>query len=274
MPTLTKTGQPTLEIFSLVLPRVYTMLPTPSTSHVAFERVYEPAEDSYLLLDTLSSGGEEAFLRARFSNVESPLVVEVGTGSGVIISFITAHAQVILGRADVLTVGIDLNRFACKATEQTVASAQQEQITQKVSHGFYMGNVLGDLVGSLRPGTVDILVFNPPYVPTSELPDYPKSDDTTPQTTFEDDSRLLALSYAGGAHGMETTDRLLESLPSILSQTTGCAYILLCAQNKPDNVKEAIRRWGERWAVETVGTSGNKGGWEKLQVIRVWRESV
>jgi len=94
------------------------------------------------------------------------------------------------------------------------------------------------------------------------------------KTTFEDDSKLLALSYAGGADGMETTDRLLESLPDILSQTTGCAYILLCAQNKPENVKATIKSWRGRWATETVGSSGNKGGWEKLQVIRVWRETA
>lgn len=251
------------------------MLPTPSTSHVAFERVYEPAEDSYLLLDTLSSENESNFLQNRFGSVShSPLIVEVGTGSGVILSFINAHAQVILGRADVLTIGVDLNRFACKATEQTVAVAQQEQITQNLSHGFYMGNILGDLVGSLRPGAVDILVFNPPYVPTSELPGIPVPGDSTTQTTFENDSKLLALSYAGGVDGMEITNRLLESLPDILSQTTGCAYILLCAQNKPDKVKAAIKRWGGRWAIETVGSSGNKGGWENLQIIRVWCETA
>jgi len=114
------------------------------------------------------------------------------------------------------------------------------------------------------------LVFNPPYVPTSELPDLPPGDGAT-HTSFEDNSKLLALSYAGGMDGMETTDRLLASLPGILSLQRGCAYILLCAQNKPDKVKEGIRRWGTGWAVETVANSGKRGGWEKLQIIRVWR---
>ncbi|KAF8856940.1 hypothetical protein BDZ45DRAFT_744842 [Acephala macrosclerotiorum] len=248
------------------------MLPTPSTSHVAFERIYEPAEDSYLLLDTLSSENEKIFLQDRFAAVShspSPFVLEVGTGSGVVLSFLNAHAQVILGRTDVLTIGIDVNRFACKATEQTVLVAQQEQISQNLSHGFYLGNVLGDLASSLKIGEVDILVFNPPYVPSSDLPSLPPGDSHA-QTSFEDDSKLLALSYAGGVDGMETTERLLASLPEILSQQRGCAYILLCAQNKPDKVKEGIKRWGAGWAVETVGTSGKTGGWEKLQIVRVW----
>jgi len=70
---------------------------------------------------------------------------------------------------------------------------------------------------------------------------------------------------------METTDRLIDALPNILSQDRGCAYILLCAQNKPEQVKDNIRKWGSEWAVETVGSSGKKGGWEKLQIIRIWR---
>src|SRR6187402_1766004 len=127
------------------------MLPTPSTSHVAFERIYEPAEDSYLLLDTLSSHDEKAFLRKRFSDTDtdidtpSPLVVEVGTGSGVVLSFLHAHAEAILGRPDIITFGVDVNPFACEATTQTISVAERDQVKQSKSHGFYLGNVVGDL---------------------------------------------------------------------------------------------------------------------------------
>jgi release factor glutamine methyltransferase len=120
---------------------------------------------------------------------------------------------------------------------------------------------------------VDVLVFNPPYVPTSELPDLPQPETLSglaPMTSFENGSHLLALSYAGGADGMETTDRLLVLLPTILS-SRGVAYILLCAQNKPEAVKERVRAWGSDWAVETVRSSGKKAGWEKLQIVRIWR---
>ena len=114
---------------------------------------------------------------------------------------------------------------------------------------------------------VDVLVFNPPYVPTPDLPALPEGKGRL--SSFEEDSHLLALSYAGGADGMETTDRLLDALPEILSPDRGCAYILLCAQNKPDKVKERISAWGAAWKVETVGRSGKKAGWEKLQIIRI-----
>ncbi|KAK1989513.1 N(5)-glutamine methyltransferase MTQ2 [Colletotrichum cereale] len=253
------------------------MLPTPDTSHVPFERVYEPAEDSYLLLDTLSAPSETVFLTSRFGassppTPAAPLVVEIGTGSGVVIAFIAAHARTLFGTAHVLTSGVDLNGHACKATNSTVLRARADN--PATSSQAWLGAAMGDLAAPLREGSVDVLVFNPPYVPSPELPAQESVAlvaDGEKTTTFDEDSYLLSLSYAGGRDGMETTDRLIEALPGVLSER-GCAYILLCAQNRPDEVKARIEGFGAGWRAVTVGESGKKGGWEKLQIIRVWRE--
>ena len=249
------------------------MLPTPSTSHVSFERVYEPSEDSFLLLDTLSGEEQKSFLQERFStSTACPVVVEVGIGSGVVLAFATAHAKTIFGRDDILALGFDLNQYACHAARETVVVAQDEQRAQLASCGVFLDNLSSDLVTCLRPEMVDVLIFNPPYVPTLDLPEFPAGLETASAPTHRDED-LLALSYAGGRDGMEVTNRLLEDLPRILCDR-GCAYILLCAQNKPEEVKQRIRSWGSNWRVETVSSSGKKGGWEKLQVIRIWRLSV
>jgi release factor glutamine methyltransferase len=251
------------------------MLPTPSTGHVSFDRVYEPAEDSYLLLDTLSSETEKAFLRQRFGQTAnshhtstSPLVVEIGSGSGVVLSFVHAYAETIFGRADILTAGVDVNLHACKATVQTITVAEKDQEKQNQAHGFYLGNISADLTTSLESNKVDVLVFNPPYVPTPDLPLLAQDEKLS---SYDTDSHLLSLSYAGGEDGMGVTNRLLASLPGVLSPNRGVAYILLCAQNKPELVKAEIRKWGDDWTVETVGSSGKKAGWEKLQIIRICR---
>jgi release factor glutamine methyltransferase len=252
------------------------MLPTPSTDHVDFERIYEPAEDSYLLLDTLSSESESSFLSERFPPLSpSPLVVEIGTGSGVVLAFITANADDIFHNTSVLTLGVDINVHATRATEQTVAIAQREQNEKHKTPGFYLGNSVGDITTPLRSESVDVLVFNPPYVPSEALPTLPENADVAGlarDVQFDVDSQLLALSYAGGEDGMETTDRVFEEIPRILSKR-GVAYVLLCAQNKPDTVKFQIRKWegGNKWHAETVGSSGKQAGWEKLQIVRVWR---
>ncbi|KAL7792966.1 methyltransferase domain-containing protein [Trichoderma ceciliae] len=260
-----------------------TMLPTPDTSHVPYERVYEPAEDSFLLLDTLSSATETQFLHDAFSQASSPkavpFVVEIGTGSGLVLAFITAHANTLFGTAQILTAGVDMNAFACRATTKTVAKAQADSAAEgrgnERTHGFYLGSVMGDLAAPWRKQSVDVLVFNPPYVPTSEMPCRPETftDHLPARTSFDDDSYLLSLSYAGGRDGMETTDRLVGALPEILSPR-GCAYILLCAQNKPEELKTRIQAFGPEWKAFTVGSSGKTAGWEKLQIVRIWRDSA
>ncbi|KAI0817924.1 methyltransferase domain-containing protein [Xylaria sp. FL0064] len=282
------------------------MLPTPDTSHVAYERVYEPAEDSFLFLDTLSSASETSFLQTRFPQssspssstiTEQPLVIEIGPGSGVVIAFVTAHAATLFGTRRILTGAVDVNAHACAATAETVRRAVSDNPATAAGTGF-LGAVRGDLAAPLRDRCVDVLLFNPPYVPTAELPSRRENgydevdkggrreegvddgDDDSGSAgganySFEEDSYLLALSYAGGRDGMETTDRLLDSLPRVLSNR-GCAYVLLCAQNKPEEVKERVRGLEGGgpggWKVETVGSSGKKAGWEKLQIIRIWRE--
>jgi len=248
------------------------MIPTPSTTHVNFNKVYEPAEDSFLFLDTLSSSSEICFLKEHFPHGStSPLVVEVGTGSGVVLTFALINALRLVGRTDVLGLGLDINNEACNSTAQTFSVAKKEQ---EKGSGEMVGCVQSDLVTSLRPGIVDVLLFNPPYVPSTEIPSELHEDllKNEFESDFQKESNMLALSYAGGVDGMETTNRLLASLSSILSPR-GVAYILLCAQNKPDDVSKQIRTWGMEWRVEVAGDSGRKAGWEVLKVLKIWRET-
>ncbi|KAL9030397.1 MAG: hypothetical protein Q9196_001477 [Gyalolechia fulgens] len=265
------------------------MLPTPSTSHVDVDRVYEPAEDSFLFLDTLSSATEVAFLKDRFADhdrpVPCPLIVEVGIGSGVLLAFLAAHARTVLGRSDILCLGVDINLYACSTSMQTVEKASQDVI--KGSHdalkfsstGFFLTSLNADLASAIRPGTVDILIFNPPYVPTSEVPQLQSLLSQTlgdslgdeEEAPVNEDATVLSLSYAGGVDGMEVTNRLLQQLPYALNPGLGVAYILLCKQNKPEAIMQRIRQWGADWAADIVGRSGKQGGWERLVVIRICR---
>lgn len=136
---------------------------------------------------------------------------------------------------------------------------------------------MSDLCTPLRPGSVDVLLFNPPYVPSEEAPRLPTvteqedKKDLSRSAKFEQDSYFLSLTYAGGVDGMETTDRLLKAIPGILDPVRGVAYVLLCKQNRPEEVKDRIRGWGNGWKAETVGNSGKQAGWEKLVIVRVWR---
>lgn len=209
-------------------------------------------------------------------------MLEVGPGSGVVIAFVVAQAQHLFGTRDILTTAIDVNAFACHATNDTVRKAQADQ--PDTSGRCWLGVSRGDLTTPLRPGCVDVLVFNPPYVPSEQMPVPPETWSVAEaeaaagrgsfkdrKTTFDEDTYLLQLSYDGGRDGMETTERLLAALPETLSPR-GCAYVLLCARNKPEEVKKKVQELGPEWRVLTVGDSGKKAGWEKLQIVRIWRE--
>lgn len=261
------------------------MLPTPDTSHVSFDTIYEPSEDSYLFLDTLSSPSESKWLTERFQNASPmPLVVEAGTGSGVVLAFTAAQSQEIFGRRDILTLGTDVNRNACIATRETVSTAIKEQQGAQDNsgdsrlHAIHASSMTADLCSALRPNSVDVLLFNPPYVPSEELPRLPSAEENDPVTAkamsrsakFENDSYFLSLTYAGGADGMETTNRLLDDIPDILS-SRGVAYVLLCKQNRPDEVMDRVRNQGG-WCAEIAGSSGKQAGWEKLVIVRIWRQ--
>ena len=263
-------------------------------------------------------------------------MLEVGTGSGVVIAFLNANAETIFGRR-VLTLGVDVNVDACLGTRETVAAAVGEATKGTSTDGdgstngtdgstsgagLYLGSLNSDLTSLLVANLVDVLVFNPPYVPTETLPELPISSQlassatklpgptTTEHPTLEDatllpahaqqalraqaaqarherESHLLALSYAGGVDGMESTNRLLAQIPEVLSRR-GVAYVLLCARNKPEEVRRRVLGWNnmsreggsddrngtgvEQWRAEVVSESGGKGGWERLVILRIWRE--
>ena len=104
--------------------------------------VYEPSEDTFLLLDALFA--DRAALRT------SRVIVEIGPGSGVVSTYLAK-----LTSNKVLAV--DVNAAACDLTKRTAEANEQRVDVMR-----------GDLCGALRSRSVDALVFNPPYVPTAD----------------------------------------------------------------------------------------------------------
>lgn len=247
------------------------MLPTPDTPRLP-DSIYPPSEDSYLLLDTLSNEEERIFLAKRFQNSACPLIVDLGTGSGVLLALVLAHAETILGRSDVLGMGIDINQDACIYSRNTII----ENCTREgIRTGTCLTTINSSLFSGIKPGEIDLLIFNPPYVPTPEVPTLLVPRSESRHAVYERDSRLLSLSYSGGKNGMEVTNKVLEELPNILS-VKGVAYVLLCKANKVEDVIDRIHAWpddqGNQWEANIVQSSGKQAGWERLIVLRIWRQ--
>lgn len=219
------------------------MLPTPYVK-CDYEKVYEPSEDSFLLLDALEKDRVE--LREKFMDQLS-LVCEIGCGSGIVTTFMMQND---IPSHNALYLPTDINPWAL---ETVVDTAKRNECSKK-----YLNPVQSDLTSALRPNVVDLLVFNPPYVPAEDVPEIPESKESIDQ--------WLDLALLGGHDGMIVTQRLLDGLHKVLAPS-GVAYILFCARNKPEKVVEMMKRNG--WQASLV--EHRKAGWEVLSVYKFYK---
>jgi release factor glutamine methyltransferase len=105
------------------------------------EKVYAPAEDTFLLLDSV-----EPLVSDR------DVVLEIGVGSGIIALALAKHAKKV--------VGIDISKEAVKCTKN---NAKNNHLETKIEV------ILGDLFNPLKTeAKFDLILFNPPYLPSEE----------------------------------------------------------------------------------------------------------
>ena len=184
------------------------MIPTPLTSHLDFKNVYEPAEDSFLLLDALQS--ELDYIQ---TTLKPALCLELGSGSGVISTGLSS----VLGNS-CFFLCCDINLDACRATAET-------KTRNNVAH--HIDVIQCDLLCGLDlRAKVDLVVCNPPYVATT---------DTEYQQSLGD--KDVKAAWAGGEFGRGMTDVLIAALPDILTPN-GAAYVVLEQCNQPEKVSE------------------------------------
>lgn len=124
--------------------------------------------------------------------VESPTILDVGTGSGVLA--VTAALEV----PDAQVLGIDISAEALQIAE---ANAEQHGVSDQVSFQR------GDLLSNLSPGMMaDVVIANPPYVSEAEW----KALDATVRD-YEPRTALVS-----GPTGSEVLMQLIEQAASKL----------------------------------------------------------
>jgi len=204
---------------------------TPSYSHLTaedYDHVYEPAEDTFLLLDALE-------LELPYLKEKKPLIsLEIGPGSGIIISALSKY----LAFQSSGFFAVDINKFACETTWRT---SKANNVNVEV--------INMDLLTAFKPNSVDLLVFNPPYVPTptddevSAIPEQRKFYDKDAEDVYAARDKMLIKSWAGGADGCEIINRVIHNLPDIIA-ADGVFYLLIIKENNPEKITKDLRRKG------------------------------
>lgn len=178
------------------------------------ETVYQPAEDSRLLADTAVEYAEDG-----------DWVLDVGTGSGYV-----AHR---FGEeTDAHVVGSDLNPHACRQARDAGVPV-----------------VRADQLAPFRDDAFDVVVFNPPYLPTD------------PDREWDD---WMETALSGGESGREVIEPFLDDLRRVLAPD-GDAFLLVSSLTGIDDVRAYARTCG----LTTVKLENESHPYEKLVVLHV-----
>ncbi|KAF4622943.1 hypothetical protein D9613_001674 [Agrocybe pediades] len=206
-----------------ILSRNPAMIPTPDLSHLTtkdYDHVYEPAEDTFLFLDALEEDAES------LKNMHASICLEVGSGSGCVTSFIGK----ILGPSKrnnwlfAVYLCTDINPHACNCTRLT--GLQNTYLPIKKVDINPVNGSLATPFQSRLVHSVDVILFNPPYVPT------PEEEALIAQT-----SKDIGGAWAGGWDGMRVTNIFLQAVEGLLSEKGRFYLVALKENNVPQILK-------------------------------------
>lgn len=191
-----------------------------------------PRPDTELLVD-------EALRQAK--PLTDPLIADIGTGTGCV-AVALAHR---LPKARIVAVDI-----SPEALETARGNATRLGVADRVD--FRLGDLLAPLAG-LRP---DLIVSNPPYIPTNDIAGLdPGVRDHEP-----------ALALDGGPDGLRVIERLAEQALSLLAP--GGRLLVEIGAGQEEGARGVLTRAG--FMVESVRKDG--GGLPR--VVRAGRPSA
>ncbi|KAI3794622.1 hypothetical protein L1987_37255 [Smallanthus sonchifolius] len=199
-------------------------------------QVYPPCDDSFALVDALLAD------RTKLLDHHPSICMEIGSGSGYVITSLA----LILGSEskNALYFATDMNPHATTVTRETLEA-----------HGVHAELLTTNIASGLEKrlsGMVDLMVINPPYVPTPE---------------DEVGGSGLSSAWAGGENGRTVIDKILPVADSLLSEK-GWLYMLFLAENDPLQIclQMKDKGYGSKIIVQRSTEE------ETLHVIKFWRD--
>lgn len=111
--------------------------------------------------------------------------------------------------------------------------------------------------GTRLHGKVDVLVFNPPYVPTEEI--------IHPSPLASDN--IIDAAFAGGPDGRYWIDLFFPQVHLLLSNV-GTFWLVAIENNRPAELMIVAQ---ERWGLKSKIVKQRKTGSEMLYILKFWK---
>jgi release factor glutamine methyltransferase len=181
------------------------------------EEGYAPSDDSWLLAHAIED-----------EDVRGKKCVDMGCGSGI------QTAALLLGGAQSVR-SIDLNPSAITVTKKMIDTYFPHAQTECT---------LGNLFEGVK-GKFDVIVFNPPYVPSEEL---------------------KWMEVDGGEEGREVIDRFLSQFPKHLGEK-GVCLLLVSSLNGIEDIQTRLRTRH----FQTRVVASLKLSFEALHILKIER---
>ena len=164
-------------------------------------QVYEPAEDTFLLADSIQiSKGESVF--------------EIGSGSGLIALYCAS---------------LGANVTCCDINPSAVELIKKNLLINKDKILGSFDVRISDLFSALdSKDSFDTIIFNPPYLPTSD-------DELIGGSGWFDKA------VSGGLDGLETTKRFIDSASSFLKKN-GRIYFVFSSLSNRKKLEDIIKK--------------------------------
>ena len=163
--------------------------------------VYEPAEDTFLLLDSVIAS-------------EGDYVLEIGSGSGLIgLYFASLGANVICS---------DINPIAVELIKKNFLLNKN---FLKGSFDIRIGNLFSVLDSK---DSFDIIIFNPPYLPTSKK-------------ELVGGSGWFDKAVSGGMKGLDVIQRFINQVSNYLKKN-GKIYFVFSSLTDNEKLKKLIKK--------------------------------
>ncbi|CAK9300636.1 unnamed protein product [Gordionus sp. m RMFG-2023] len=132
------------------------------------QHIYEPSEDTFLFMDALEL--EKSFIKT----LEPTIILEIGSGSGVLTTFLALNFDL----DNTHFMATDINPLACVKTSETI-HLNYSQLPLKVKRpkvSIFIDDLAQSIIDRLNYN-IDMIIFNPPYVPTHDITDNGQSGD-------------------------------------------------------------------------------------------------